>query len=214
MKKIVLTGITILMILGFQSCSDSKKAKQTTEAKQEVQTSEDAATYSVNVTESKINWLGQTVVTKHQGHILFKSGEINLKEGVVESGSFVADMNTIKSEDATEEAVRNKLDEHLKAEDIFDAAQYPEAKFSITSVKPLEGEYNTELEGNLEIKGISKNLSVKAYVQVEGDKVTLKTEKFTINRQDFNVTYSNGNPQDKVIKDLFDIEIIITANKK
>ncbi|WP_128332053.1 YceI family protein [Apibacter sp. HY039] len=215
MRKIVVTlGIAVFTIIGMQSCKEgSKETKTTTEAKEEVQASEDAANYQINTVNSNIKWLGQSIATKHHGIINFKSGELTVKDGKLEAGSFIADMNTIKSEDEADESIAKKLDEHLKAEEIFDVAKYPDSKFTITSVKPLEGDYNTELEGNLEIKGTSKNVKVKANVTIEGNNIIVKTEKFTINRQDFNITYSNGNPQDKLIKDLFDMEVELHGTK-
>lgn len=48
-----------------------------------------------------------------------------------------------------------KLDEHLRGGDFFDAAKFPEATFTSTSVRAA-GEGRLEVTGDLTIKGISK----------------------------------------------------------
>ncbi|WP_185145070.1 YceI family protein [Apibacter muscae] len=216
MKKKILTLSIIALTLSFQSCNNnSKEAKITNQAKQEAVSSKEANTYKVDTLASKITWEGGTLTSKHLGTIILQSGELKLKDSKIESGSFTANMNTISTTDISDPEKAKSLNNHLKNEDFFDVSKFPSSKFVITSVKPIEsGEYNVELEGNLEVKGITKNLSVKANVKAEGDKVTLKTEKFTINRQEFNITYSNGEPQDKLIKDLLDISVDIVANKE
>ncbi|TWP28308.1 YceI family protein [Apibacter muscae] len=212
----MLTLSIIALTLSFQSCNnDSKEAKITNQAKQEAVSSKEANTYKVDTLASKITWEGGTLASKHLGTIILQSGELKLKDSKIESGSFTANMNTISTTDIPDPEKAKLLNNHLKNEDFFDVSKFPSSKFVITLVKPIEsGEYNVELEGNLEVKGITKNLSVKANVKAEGDKVTLKTEKFTINRQEFNITYSNGEPQDKLIKDLLDISVDIVANKE
>jgi polyisoprenoid-binding protein YceI len=48
-----------------------------------------------------------------------------------------------------------KLDEHLRSADFFDAAQYPEARFTSTSVRDL-GDGKLEVTGDLALHGVTR----------------------------------------------------------
>ena len=48
-----------------------------------------------------------------------------------------------------------KLDEHLRSADFFDAAQFPEARFSSTAVRDL-GEGKLEVTGDLTLHGVTR----------------------------------------------------------
>jgi len=54
-----------------------------------------------------------------------------------------------------------KLDEHLRSADFFDAAQYPQATFRSTSVKPL-GDGRLEVTGTLDLHGVQAPVVLEA----------------------------------------------------
>ena len=82
----------------------------------------------------------------------------------------------------------------------------------VTAVNALtEGDYNTEISGNLDFRGTPKNITFKANVNVEGDKLTIKSEEFKINRQDFGIVYKGGG--DSIIKDDVMLQVDVTADK-
>src|SRR5690606_36684716 len=119
---------------------------------------------NVDTAASVIEWKGSRVMGgNHNGTLMFSSGEVSAKEGVVEAGSFVMDMNSITVLDLVDDAeTKGWLEGHLKgaseetADHFFNVSQFPEAKFEITSVS--EG----NIEGNLTIKGITKNVKFPA----------------------------------------------------
>ena len=83
----------------------------------------------------------------------------------------------------------DKRDEHLRSPDFFDAAKYPTITF--VSKKISEG----SIIGDLTMKGVTKEVTIPA--TIEGPvKTPMNTEAiginatFTINRQDFGVSYN------------------------
>jgi len=219
MKKLFLS-LTVIGSIFLTSCGGSD-AVTATEAQETAEATAEAVEYAVNTNVSTTTWRGFKVfqdTTKpesgHYGIVKMKEGSVTVKNGLLESGNFVADMNTFESEDLNEDLdTKAKLDGHLKAADFLDVAQYPTSTFVVTSATKLEsGDYNTEISGNLDFRGAPKNITFKANVNEADGKVTIKSEEFKINRQDFGITYKGGG--DSVIKDDVILQLDVTADKK
>lgn len=219
MKKVLLS-LSLMGMVFLASCG-SKDTVTATDAQESSTASETATEYAVNTAVSATNWKGGKIFqdtskpeSGHYGSVKFKSGIVTVKDGVLESGSFVTDQTTFQSVDLNEDAEnKGKLDGHLKSSDFLDVEKFPEAKFEITNVKTLDsGDYNTEISGNLDFRGIPKNITFKANVKEEGDKVTIKSEEFKINRQDFGIVYQSTGG-DSLIKDEVMLQVDITADK-
>ncbi len=219
MKKVLLS-LSLIGMVFLASCG-SKDTVEATDAKETSTASETATEYVVNTAVSSTTWKGGKMFDDtskpeegHYGSVKLKSGSVMVKDGVLESGKFVADQTTFESADLNEDAdTKAKLDGHLKSEDFLDVAKFPEATFEITGVNQLDsGDYNTEISGNLDFRGVPKNITFKANVKEEGDKVTIKSEEFKINRQDFGITFKGG--KGSIIKDDVILQIDVTADKK
>ena len=217
MKKLLLT-LSLVSFFAITSCGGNTETVQATDAAETSTASEGAVNYAVDST-SVINWKGgktfDDIKKPEEGHfgvVKLKSGEVQLKDGALESGNFVADFASFESKDLDADAEsKGKLDGHLKSADFLDVEKYPTAKFEITSVKPLtEGDYNSEISGNLDFRGVPKNITFKANVAVDGDKVTIKSEEFAINRQDFGITFTGGGGS--IIKNEVLLQADLTAN--
>lgn len=220
MKKVLLT-LSVIGMTFLASCGGGKDAVEATDAQETTTGSETSTEYVVNTAVSSTSWKGGKIFEDtskpeegHYGAVKLKSGTVTVKDGVLESGSFVADQTTFESADLNEDAEsKGKLDGHLKSADFLDVEKFPEAKFEITGVKAItEGDYNTEISGNLDFRGVPKNITFKANVKEEGDKVTIKSEEFKINRQDFGITFKGGGGS--IIKDDVLLQLDVTADKK
>ncbi len=184
---------------------------------------EAAITYKVDTENSVIEWIGSKPAGQHTGTISLSNGEISLNNGVVESGNFTIDMNSITVTDLQPEDGKESLENHLKgtsedksSEDhFFNVTKFPEGTFEITAVSANEG-INT-IEGNLTLKGITKNVKFPASVTVDGDVLTISSEIFKINRVDWNVNYASkslaDDLKDKFINDDIELKITIKAAK-
>ena len=125
------------------------------------------------------------------------------------SGSFVldkehADKSTaeVKIKADSVDTHEAKRDDHLKSPDFFNTKQFPNITFASTSVKQLsEKEY--EVAGNLNIKGVSKPVTLKFVKGGEGTdpwgkyRIGFNTS-ITIKRSDFGMNFMSDKLGDDV----------------
>ncbi len=86
----------------------------------------------------------------------------------------------------------DKLDQHLKSPDFFNAKEFPTMSFKSESSKPT-GSGSFDVTGALTIRGVTKTITVPvaflgAADRGMGARAGFEAE-FTINRSDFGVTY-------------------------
>ncbi|ANF49753.1 polyisoprenoid-binding protein [Chryseobacterium glaciei] len=195
------------------------KDKPLTSESNEVATTKDGSQYTLDTLNSKVEWKGYKVFksenTSHFGTIKFESGDVTVKDGKLESGKFVADMNSLTSVDLKDDADQlGKLNGHLKSGDFFEVEKFPTASYEITKVTPAaEGDYNTLLDGNLTIKGITKPTQFKANVSVKDGVVSVATEPKDIKREEFGVKFQ-APAENGVIKDEVTLQINVKALEK
>ena len=220
MRKILL-GLSIIGMAFLASCG-SKATITASDEQEAAMASTEAVEYTVNTAVSAVNWRGFKIFhdssrpeTGHYGFVKLKDGILTMKGGVLESGKIVADQTTFESVDKNDDPdTKTKLDTHLRSSDFLDIEKFPEATFEITGVKTLtEGDFSTEISGNLDFRGVPKNISFKANVKEDGDKITIKSEEFQINRQEFGIVYQSKGG-DSLIKDEVALQVDITAEKK
>lgn len=196
------------------------KDKPVTSEVSDVTTTTEGAVYAIDTLNSKIEWTGYKIVksenTSHFGTIKFESGDVTVKDNKLESGKFVANVATLESVDLKDDAdSKGKLEGHLKSADFFDVEKFPTASYQITKVTEATdgGDFNTLIDGNLTIKGITKPISFKSNVTVVDGVITINTERKDINRDEFGVKFmipaANG-----LIKNEISLQISVKANEK
>lgn len=102
----------------------------------------------------------------------------------------------------------------MKSGDFFEVEKFPTSSFEITKITDNStGDYNTTLDGNLTIKGITKPVKFNANVSVNEEAVSIATEPQDISREDFGAKFQmpvvNG-----IIKNEMNLQIFIKANQK
>ncbi|WP_347173651.1 YceI family protein [Polaribacter uvawellassae] len=210
MKKLLILAIAFSTVL--VSCKENKKV----EVKEEVEVVKTISDLNnVDLTTSVLNWKGAKPTGEHNGTVALKSGGILIEDGVITAGEFVIDMNSIIDLDMKGQEGAAKLEGHLKSADFFDVAEYPTAKFVITKVEENEGKLS--VTGNLNIKDVTKSITIPATLsEVDGVHV-FKSEDFNINRADFNVKYGSksffDNLKDKFINDLVEMSFEVKTTK-
>lgn len=174
--------------------------------------------YTLDIAQSVVGWQGEFVtgLKKHDGTVKIKSGNVVVEGGIIKSGSFEIDMQTVVDNENTE-----RLITHLKSDDFFSVATYPTAKFEITSFAPVN-EKSAELGryvvgGNLTIKGITKPISF--LTTISSTETGLKaSSSFAINRADWEVRYGSTSffqgLGDKAIRDAVQIGLELTASQQ
>ncbi|APZ46411.1 polyisoprenoid-binding protein [Polaribacter reichenbachii] len=204
MKKIVLSLVVVASVL--TACKSEKKEKVATEEAKEVVVNVSELN-NVDTEASVLTWKGTKPGGAHDGTVALKSGGLLLEDGALKGGEFVVDLTTITNSDMKGSGGAAKLEGHLKNADFFDVEVYSTSTFVITNVEPKEGKLH--VTGNLQIKDVTKSITIPATVTTEGGVTTFKSETFNVNRADFNVKYGSksffDNLKDKFIDDMMEL---------
>jgi polyisoprenoid-binding protein YceI len=143
-----------------------------------------AQTLAFDEKGSSIEFVGAKVTRKHDGKFgTFRGSIQNVDNDPTKSSATVEiDLASLSADDP-------KLTNHLKSPDFFDVAKYPKATFKTTSIKPGgESGATHTVTGNLELHGVTKQISFPAKIKSTADGVQVEAE-FAINRKDFGITY-------------------------
>lgn len=228
MKKFILPLVAASVL--FASCDNTPNATEVkgTDA-QTVENKAATGTYNVDVASSSIGWMGSKPTGDgHNGTINLKEGKLTVDENnVLNGGHFVLDMNSIKVLDITDSAKNAMLVGHLLGtgdpnakDDFFNVKDHPEAKFEVTAVKVAEAADKTEMadathviSGNLTLKGITKNITFPAVVNVTPDAIEARSE-MNIDRTEWNIKYNSDETiKDKFINKKINLKLDIKAKK-
>lgn len=178
--------------------------------------------YSVDTLVSNINWIGTKPTGKHTGTIKLSNGEIFVKNGMLETGKFTIDMKSIAVTDPKDGKNKTNLENHLKGlgdkadeDHFFNTNKYPTGTFEITGM--TAGNNKTIIEGNLTLKGTTKNIKFPALVSVNDSVVVINSESFKINRILWNINYNSKsaveNLGNQYIDDDIELKLSVTAKR-
>lgn len=197
---------------------DAEVTDAVTEENTETTTTDASTDLSVNTEASVINWRGFKPTGKdHTGTLKLSSGSVQLSDGALNGGKFVIDMTSMDNTDLKGTEGHAKLLGHLKSEDFFNVAEYPEAHFAITNVEAAPGEDGAthKISGDLTIKGITKNITFPATVKVTDNGVNA-TAAFVIDRSQWDIKFGSTSffPDlvgDKVISNDLELNVALVA---
>ncbi|MDH5365801.1 MAG: YceI family protein [Cyclobacteriaceae bacterium] len=233
-------------ILLFFSCSSSKNEEnvKTSNAQNVKDISNKAIAYQISLEKSYITWIGSKPAGKHNGTILIKSGKLAVENNNVTGGNVVIDINSIQSDDLIDNPERHgRLINHLKSDDFFDAENYPEAIFEITSLnesvsdsimdvmEEFKSEYTPassyehrikkpthNISGNLTMRDTTLSITFPAQIEVS-DSILTARAKFNIDRTNWNLKYRDeasvvDKTKDRFIYNTVNVGLEIVAYKK
>ncbi|NJL11932.1 MAG: YceI family protein [Microscillaceae bacterium] len=230
-NSLMLMAIALLAFACAQA-PESDEAKTTDAQEVDEKATEGAADFAIDTKASQITWVGTKPVGRHNGSFAIKEGAVKVEGEQIVGGSFVIDINTLTVLDIPADDEGNgKLKGHLLSGDFFEAEKFPTAKFEITKVEayqaPEGGEKEVSKEesefklanpthtvsGNLELKGVSKNITFPAKISIAEGKLTAEA-KFNINRKDWQMSYgADESLGDKFIRPTVHIGFNVVANK-
>lgn len=193
-----------------------KKDNQNTEMNQTQQSSENHI-YTLNTEESSVNWRTYRVFnaqnTSHFGTLSFSEGKIEKNDGKISSLKLIINSNSLVISDIENENSAKEIQERVLSDQFLNASQFPNAILEITEVKEsAEGDYNSILEGNLTLKGITKPIVLNANVKIQPEQISIHTEPTDINRKDFGIAFQY--PAEKgVLKDDVTLQISVIAKR-
>lgn len=221
MKKIIITGFAFAAILS--SCGESENKIESHEAK-EVTHEEVKSTsvdYAVVKEGSVVNWMGSHLggVGAHNGTVTITEGNVLVTDGKVVNADFVIDMTTIHTTDFEKETEDyGKLVGHLSNADFFNTTEFASAKFALTGVESIEGDFNSKVTGNLSILGVERSITFDANITVGEADVVIASQTFTIDRtqwgNEYNKEGSEGLPTDYIISNNITVSIEATVAVK
>lgn len=149
-----------------------------------------SGTYTIDPSHTNLGFVARhAMVTKVRGNFSDVAGEITLD--VENPANSTASLTMQVASVDTRNAQR---DEHLRTNDFFDPATYPEITFVSTGVKQT-GDTTFDVTGDLTIKGVTKSVTVAweftgaATDPFGNDRVGFEGST-TINRMDFGVTWN------------------------
>lgn len=203
-------ALLVALLLALAACDDDPGkgvAKAKAEAPAAAATAAAAgARYAFSNADSRIEFVGAKITAKHEGKFGAFTGTITMPAASPDKGAVTVDIETASL--STEEA---DLTKHLKSADFFDVAKMPKARFASTKITAGgEGGATHTVTGNLELHGMTKQISFPATIHATADTVDVDAV-FAIDRKDFGLVYP-GMPDD-LIKDEVRIKLQIHAKK-
>lgn len=194
MKKRVINSMLVLSVIATAFSCKSDKKTETSDVKETMETSEMAATYNVDVEQSKIKWIGSKPGKDHNGTVSLSEGTLKTNANELVGGNIVIDMTSINVLDL-EGQDKKDLENHLmgysngKEDHFFNASKYPEAKFEITGIDSVENQ--TMLSGNLTLKETSKNITFPVQVSMNetDNSVVLTSDEVVLDRTEWGIKF-------------------------
>lgn len=164
-----------------------------------------AQTYKINASASTLEWEGGKITgSTHTGLIQLSNGYLQLANDAFSLGQFTIDMTSMTNTDLGGE-YGDKLMGHLKSDDFFSVATYPEATLEIlSSTRFVDG--RATVQANATIKGNTERVSFD--VVKNGDAFDAE---IVLDRSKFDVRYGSDsffdNLGDNVILDDFTMRV-------
>jgi len=162
-------------------------------------------TKDINLQQSLVEWLGEKIVgASHPGSFNLQSGSLTLTDNKITGGSFVIDINSLKSYEGI-----GSLEKHLLSDDFFDAGQFPTANFQVTNVT-YSDDSNFSLTGQLTMKGKTHTETFQATQDKANSTVTAS---LNLDRTKYDIIFGSGKffkeLADAAIKDIIPLDITI-----
>jgi len=175
-------------------------------------------TYQLDIKKSKILWKSPKTVSKHNGYLLFNSGNLHLSAtGQPIGGTFNLNMNSISATDQSP-AANQKVDLELKTPFFFNATKYPTGTMKVKSVTPVNQPNHYKIMGDLTLKGITNPIEFIAVIKKSGIVITA-TAELTIDRIKWNIKHQPKSinlysfVKDKIIADEIPLSLNLIFNK-
>jgi polyisoprenoid-binding protein YceI/rhodanese-related sulfurtransferase len=148
----------------------------------------------LDVERSAVGWTGRNGNTTHTGSVRFVSGRIDASD-VGFTGRLIVDMTSIENHNLAGDPLQAVLVDHLKSDDFFLVAHFPEATLTIGDARLREKPYctavNCDIEGDLSLRGVSRKLSFPATITATADGIGLEAH-FDLDRTEWGIIYGSA----------------------
>ena len=174
-------------------------------------------TLQVDIINSTVNWEGRKVTGEHSGTLKLSTGWVIMNKTALIDGKLIFDMSSISNTDIESPEWRQKLEDHLKAEDFFYVDSFPYAILEIKENQSLsdnKSKTNNQILADLTIRGITKEISLPILIQ-QHDSIYSAMGTVDIDRTLHNIQYKSGKffeaLGDKMIYDDFTVQFLLTT---
>ncbi|AMS27422.1 hypothetical protein AEM51_10730 [Bacteroidetes bacterium UKL13-3] len=172
----------------------------------------------VDAKASTLKWHAKKVTGEHFGTINVSGGNVTVDKGMITGGAIEVDMTSINVTDLQGE-YKGKLEGHLKSDDFFSVEKNTKSVLTIKKVEAIKGSKTAEnfnVTADLNIKGITNEVSFPAIIIVKGNTVTANAD-FNIDRTKWDIKYGSKSffegIGDKAIDNDFNIKVRVVAGK-
>lgn len=173
-----------------------------------------AKDYSVIPASGTLEWEAKKVTGQHVGTIAFGEGSLQVEKKKITGGKVAVDMNSLVNTDGS--GPNKNLIGHLKSDDFFSVAKFPQATLEVKNVTPKSGNLY-HFTADLTIKGITAPVEFDAEVNLTSDQLTA-TGTMVVNRTKYDIKYRSGSffsdLGDKMIYDDFTLKFKLVAVNK
>ena len=214
--RLGIINVTIIGLSLITGCSTKdKNSSKEVQVLSIIETKLNAGRYNVLEDSSQVlwecEWLGGA---SHDGSVQLISGSIDISSASDVSGNFIVDLNSMKCFDLKNEFTNKKLIGHLKSDDFFDVANYPNAVLELDSGENISGN-EFKFNGNLTIKGRTHPITFKGTV-IENNLYYDAELKLIFDRSKYDVRYRSASLfsdlGDRIIAD--DVKLNVKAKFK
>ncbi|WP_430409715.1 YceI family protein [Kordia sp.] len=158
----------------------------------------------IDTEESSIEWTGYKVTGQHEGTIDFKDGTLEFKDGKLVGGMFTINMTSINTTDLSGGG-KTKLDGHLKSDDFFGVAKFPDAILKFRKV--VETDDNIyRVAADLTIKGNKSPITFDIELEENSAEAKLKVDRTKYGIKYGSASFIDG-LKDKAISNEFDLVV-------
>jgi rhodanese-related sulfurtransferase/polyisoprenoid-binding protein YceI len=145
---------------------------------------------------SRVEWIGRSRNGRNSGTLPISKGELRFKDGRLAYGFFEMDMTGLANENIADQALAKVLIAHLQSRDFFLTDVFPTTRFETTHVTSMvgvaSGEANCDVEGQLTLRGVTRDLRFPATVERLDDGRIAAEAHFDVDRTCFGANYGSG----------------------
>ena len=212
----------LILSLIIAACQQVPKADKAEVAEAQSVKPEDGHGHHLDTTASILYWVGTKPTGEHKGSFRFSEGQLFIKDSTLTGGQFTININSLTNLDlAATPDNKQKLEDELRGENFFDAANFPVAKFEITEVSTYHPSIDDKevllkdathmIKGNLTMKNVTKNITFPAKIVMQKGEVKAEAN-FNIDRTQWGMTYrADKSLQDKLINSIVNIHFEIVT---
>ena len=151
-------------------------------------------TLFVDIENSDIDWIGRKITGEHSGTLNLSDGFVIWNGKSITGGKITFDMTSIKNTDIESPEWKQKLEDHLKAEDFFHTDSFPHAILEIKRQTTIIEENKTIREGvlaDLTIKSMTHEIKFP-FILTQSKNILIGEGSVDIDRTLYNIQYKSG----------------------